>query len=368
MTEPILFTNIKAANEYLKEEITDAFQKVVSKSQFILGEEVEAFEREFAAYCNAEYCSGVSNGLDALSLILRAYNIGKGDEVIVPAHTFIATWLAVSYVGATVIPVDVSDATFNINPELLKSKITNKTKAVIPVHLYGQPADMESIRSIAAEYNIIVIEDAAQSHGAIYHEKKTGSLGDAAGFSFYPTKNLGALGDGGAIVSNDKELIDKIFALRNYGSNEKYIHDMIGYNNRLDEIQAAILRVKLKYLDLWNDKRQTLARNYINELSACDFLSLPQEIDKVRSVWHLFVIRLNERDELKNYLTGNGIQNMIHYPVPPFKQQAYIQQFERNESFPVASKISETALSLPICPFLEESQQERIINTIKNFR
>ncbi len=269
------FLNIKAQNVELKAELEAAYTRVMDSGWYILGKEVEAFEAEFASYCGVKYCVGVGNGLEALHLILRAYGIGEGDEVIVPANTYIATWLAVSYAGATPAPVEPDEKTFNINPELIEKAITKKTKAILPVHLYGQCADMDAINEIAKRRGIKVIEDAAQAHGALYKGRKAGSLGHAAGFSFYPGKNLGAIGDAGAVTTNDGELAEKIRLLRNYGSKVKYYNEVKGFNSRLDEMQAAFLRVKLKRLDEWNSRRMQIAKRYFEALKECAGLGLP---------------------------------------------------------------------------------------------
>lgn len=364
----IPFLDLKYEYEFLKKEIDETVLNVLSKGNYILGDEVKAFENEFANYCDSKYSVGVSNGLDALTLTLLAFGIGKGDEVIVPSFTFIATWLAVTNVGAKVVPVEINSNIFNIDASQIEKKITEKTKAIIPVHLFGQAVDYDSIKLIAEKYNLIVIEDAAQAHGATYKNKKIGSLGDAACFSFYPVKNLGAYGDGGAVVSNDKTLIDKIDALRNYGSKQKYIHDYIGYNCRLDEIQAAILRIKLKYLDDWNEKRRAIANSYLNELEDCEHIILPEVSSSNEHVWHQFVIKSNKRDDLQKYLYENGIQTMIHYPVPPFQQKAYADYEICGNDFQVASRIANEVLSLPIGMHLEEKQIKEIIDVLKKFQ
>ena len=360
----INFLDLKQINLQYKEELQEAFDRVLNSGWFILGKEVEAFEKEFADYCNVKHCIGVGNGLDALHLILKGYDIGEGDEVIVPSNTYIATWLAVSYAGAKVVPVEPDIRTYNIDPKLIEEKITNKTKAIIAVHLYGQPCDMDPINELAKKYNLKVIEDSAQAHGALYKGRKTGSLGDASGFSFYPGKNLGALGDGGAITTNDSKLADKIRILRNYGSEVKYHNKYKGYNSRLDELQAAFLRVKLKYLDEDNNKRKKVARYYLENIKNNDILS-PFIPDYADPVWHLFVIRNKNRDKLQKYLKQNEIQTMIHYPVPPHKQKAY--ESINNSSFPVSEQLHEEVLSLPISGLQDCDSSDKIIKYLNQF-
>jgi dTDP-4-amino-4,6-dideoxygalactose transaminase len=344
----IPFLDLRALYLELKDELDAAYHRVMDSGWYILGKEVESFEKEFADYCGVNYCIGVGNGLDALHLILRAMDIGPGDEVIVPSNTFIATWLAVTYTGATPVPVEPDEKTYNINPELISEAITPKTKAIMPVHLYGQPADMEPILEIASKYNLKVIEDAAQAHGAKYKGKKTGGLGDAAGFSFYPGKNLGAFGDGGAVTTNDSLIAEKVRRLSNYGSLVKYSHEVKGFNSRLDELQAAFLRVKLRRLDDWNKRRQNIAELYLNGLANVPELILPYQADWAEHVWHLFVIRHPNRDKLQKLLTENGIQTLIHYPIPPHKQSAYKEN--SNWVLPVSERLHNEVLSLPMGP------------------
>ncbi len=345
----IPFLDVGATYNDLKQEIDETVQRVLDSAWYILGNELEIFEREFAEYCGVKYCIGVGSGLEALSLVLRAWGVKAGDEVIVPAHTFIATWLAVSHVGATPIPVEVDESSFNINPKLIEQAITKKTKAIIPVHLYGQSASMLEIKKIAAAFGINVLEDAAQSHGAKYGNKKTGSLGNAAAFSFYPGKNLGAFGDGGAITTNDKRLGETVRMLRNYGSKKKYIHGNIGYNSRLDEIQAAILRVKLRHLDSWNSQRRKIAEYYINNIKN-EGIILPFWSGTNDHVFHLFVIKCMNRHNVEQQLTKAGIQTIIHYPVPPHKQDAYTAYNKIRLS--ITEHLSSQVLSLPMGPHL----------------
>ncbi|MBW6512828.1 MAG: DegT/DnrJ/EryC1/StrS family aminotransferase [Desulfuromonadaceae bacterium] len=349
----------------IQSEINAAIQKVINSGWYILGPEVEAFEAEFADYCGVSHCVGVGNGLDALQLILRAMGIGPGDEVIVPAHTFIATWLAVTHVGATPIPVDISLQSFNLDSSLIEAAITTRTKAIMPVHLYGRPARMDLISEIAKRYRLKVIEDAAQAHGARFQGRKAGSLGDAAAFSFYPGKNLGAIGDGGAITTNDPKLAELLRSLRNYGSDEKYVHTHAGVNSRLDEIQAAILRVKLRQLDRWNQRRREISSIYSANISESD-LVLPSSHFEEESSWHLYVVRSSIRDRLLNDLQKSGVGVMIHYPVPPYRQDAYKSTSNHCDQFAVTDAICAEILSLPIGPHLTDRQVDLVVNTLKN--
>lgn len=362
MTQKIPFLDLRAAYLELQDELDAAHHRVMESGWFILGPEVEAFEAEFAAYCEAKHCVGVGNGLDALHLILRAMDIGPGDEVIVPAHTFIATWLAVSYAGATPAPVDIDEKTYNIDPALIEAAITEKTKAIMPVHLYGQPANMDAIKQIAHKYKLRVIEDAAQAHGARYKGKRVGGLGDAAGFSFYPGKNLGAMGDGGAIVTNDNELAERVQVLRNYGSKIKYHHDKKGLNTRLDELQAALLRVKLRRLDKWNERRRQVAAHYLDKMCSKDDLPLPFVAEWAEPVWHLFVIRYAQRDALQAAMTRADIDTLIHYPIPPHLSDAYRDMAYKAGAFPLTEKLSSEVLSLPMGPHLTMKQADLLMH------
>jgi dTDP-4-amino-4,6-dideoxygalactose transaminase len=301
--------------------------------------------------------------LDALHITLKAMGIGTGDEVIVPSNTYIATWLAVSHTGAIPIPVEPDEETYNINPNLIEVAITKNTKAILPVHLYGQPADMDKINLLAEKYNLFVLEDAAQSHGAYYKNKRAGSLGNAAAWSFYPGKNLGALGDGGAITTNDNHLADKIRALRNYGEEKKYVNTTKGFNSRLDELQAAILRIKLRHLDEWNHRRTSIANHYINELGSFRDIKLPKKQNECASAWHLFVIRINERDNLQKHLKHEGIETISHYPIPPHKQQAYAEM--KNLSYQLSEKLHQEVLSLPIGPHLQQAEVDFVLSKLK---
>ncbi|MBW6512465.1 MAG: DegT/DnrJ/EryC1/StrS family aminotransferase [Desulfuromonadaceae bacterium] len=358
------FLDLKGTYAELQTELDAAHQRVMESGWYVLGQEVEAFEDEFAAYCGTKFCIGVGNGLDALHLILRGYDIGRGDEVIVPTNTYIATWLAVSYAGATPVPVEPDLTTCNLDPRFLEAAITPQTKAIIAVHLYGQPAAMDAINAIASHHRLKVIEDAAQAHGARYNGCRTGNLGDAAGFSFYPGKNLGAFGDGGAITTNDDTLAERVRTLRNYGSKVKYYNEIKGYNSRLDELQAAFLRVKLNHLDEWNQRRGEIARRYLTELEGLPGLSLPHVTTATKPVWHLFVVQSCKRDALQKYLNSNGIQTMIHYPIPPHLSEAYAKEF-RPDQFPVAEQLAATVLSLPMGPHLSLAVADRVIEVVK---
>ena len=332
---------------------------------FIAGPELEAFEAEFANYCKVKHCIGVGNGLEALHLLLRAYGVGPGDEVIVPSNTFIATWLAVTQCGATPVPVEPDIVTHNIDPALIGAAITSRTRAIMPVHLYGQPADMDPINELASRHSLIVIEDAAQAQGARYKGRPAGSLGHAAGTSFYPGKNLGALGDGGAVLTSDGAIAEKVRQLRNYGSKVKYQHDLAGYNSRLDEMQAAFLRVKLTVLNDWNAKRREIANQYSKVITS-ENIVLPQVPDYAEPVWHLYVIRSKRRDEMKMYLDQQGISTVIHYPIPPHRQACY-QDYE-GLSLPVAELLAGEVLSLPMSPLLLADEVRWIGHVLWNIR
>lgn len=370
----IKFLDLQKINMFYEEEIKQTLYDVLKSGWYILGEKVEIFEKNFAEYCGVKYCIGVANGLDALTIILRAYiemdKIHEGDEIIVPANTYIATILAVSNNKLKPVLIEPDINTYNIDTERIELKITEKTKAIMPVHLYGQVAEMNKINILAQKYNLKVIEDSAQAHGAIYNGRRTGSLGDAAGFSFYPGKNFGALGDGGAITTNDSDLADTIRALRNYGSHKKYLNILKGYNSRLDEIQAAVLNVKLKYLDKENQKRRECAKSYLSNIKNNQIV-LPGINSSLSAsyfynhVWHLFVIRTKNRDKLQKYLFENGVQTVIHYPVPPHHQQAYIEW--KNYSLPITEKIHSEVLSLPISPVLQNKEMDLIIDKLNNY-
>lgn len=359
------FLDLKSPHEELRAELRQVFERVLDSGWYILGNEVKQFENEFATYCEAEHCIGVGNGLDALHLILRAYGIGEDDEVIVPSNTYIATWLAASYAGATPVPVEPDTRTYNIDPVRIEAAITPRTKAIIAVHLYGQPADMDPINAIAKKHGLKVIEDAAQAHGARYKGRRVGTLGDAAGFSFYPGKNLGAIGDGGAVTTNDAELAEKVRVLGNYGSRIKYHNEVKGFNSRLDELQAAFLREKLKVLDVWNEKRKLIAADYLNRLDGAK-LGLPHVPVWADPVWHLFVVRSVQRDVFQAHLTVQGVGTMIHYPIPPHLQPAYVELGIKQGSMPIAEAIHREVLSLPIFPHMTLEQVAGVAAACRN--
>lgn len=350
----IPFLDLGASYRELKPQIDAAVARVLDSGWYILGPEVEAFEAEWAAYCGTKFAVGLGNGLDALTLALRALDIGPGDEVIVPSNTYIATWLAVSSVGATPVPVEPDPKTHNIDPSRIEEAITRRTRALLPVHLYGQPADLNLILEIAERNGLRVIEDAAQAHGAAYRGRRLGGHGDIVCWSFYPGKNLGASGDAGAITTNDPELAKRVTMLRNYGSREKYVNEVPGVNSRLDPLQAAVLRVKLKYLDEWTERRRVIAREYLDGLKDCN-LTLPHVPEWAAPVWHLFVIRTNAREEMQAHLANAKIGTLIHYPIPPHMQGAYAGLDFTADAFPIARQLANEVLSLPIGPQLGES-------------
>lgn len=362
----IPFVSFAAMQKEIKNDIVTKFEEMYDKAYYIQGEEYDNFNNSFAEYCNCKYGVGVGNGLDALMLILRAYGIGAGDEVIVPSNTFIATALAVTYVGATPVFVEPILEEYNINPDLIEEKINNKTKAIMAVHLYGQCCDMDRINAIAKKHNLKVIEDAAQAHGALYKGKKCGSLGDAAAFSMYPGKNLGALGDGGMVVTNDEELAIKVRALCCYGSDYKYHHIYKGVNSRLDEIQAGFLDIKLKHLDKWNENRNYIANRYLRGINN-DKIKLPVVNKDNYHVWHVFAIRCDKRDELEKYLNDNGISTNKHYPTPMHLQGAYEDLNIKEGELPLAEEISNTELSIPMYYGITDEEIDYIINIINKF-
>lgn len=363
--DSVPFLDMKAPYRELQSELDSAWRRVMESGWYVLGPEVEAFEREFAAYAGVSHCVGVGNGLEALHLVLRAYGIGAGDEVIVPANTYVASWLAVSYAGAVPVPVEPLEESYTLDPGRLESAVTARTKAVMAVHLYGQTAEMDAIRAVAGRHGLKVIEDAAQAHGARYRGGRAGSLGDAAGWSFYPGKNLGALGDAGAVTTDDPALAEKVRALRNYGSQVKYFNLYKGFNSRLDELQAALLRVKLKALDEWNARRARVAALYLDELKDSG-LTLPVVPPGMEPNWHLFVVRSKQRDALQAHLAERGIGTLIHYPVPPHLQDAYREMGLREGSFPVTERIHREVLSLPMGPHLKEQEIARVLIAVKN--
>lgn len=357
----IPFLDLKPVYAELRAELDAAYHRVMESGWFILGEEVEAFEREFAAYCDVKHCIGVGNGLEALHLILRAYGIGPGHEVIVPSNTYIATWLAISYAGATPIPVEPDERTYNLDPDRIEAAITARTRAIMPVHLYGQPADMAPINAVARRHHLKVIDDAAQAHGARYRGRPVGGLGDATGWSFYPGKNLGAFGDAGAITTDDDELADRVRVLRNYGSRVKYFNDVKGFNSRLDPLQAAFLRVRLKHLDDWNQRRQVIAGRYLEAFSTVPELIAPHVLTGAEPVWHVFVVRHPQRDELQRKLSAAGVGTLIHYPVPPHLSAAYQEAGYASGAFPIAERLAREVLSLPMGPHLSGDEAEAVM-------
>ena len=368
LKQTIPFLDIKASYLELKADFDAAYHRVMDSGWVLLGKETEALEREFAAYCEAKHCIAVGNGLDALQIVLRAWDIGPGDEVIVPAHTFIATWLAVSNVGATPVPVEPDERTYNIDVHRIEAAITARTKAIIPVHLYGQPADMEPIMALAAKHGLKVLEDNAQAQGARYKGKRTGSLGHAAATSFYPGKNLGAFGDAGAVTTDDGDLADRMRMLRNYGSKVKYQHELAGVNSRIDELQAAFLRVKLAHLDEWNARRKNLASLYLSQLSSLNAeLVFPFVPDWADPVWHLFVVRHPNRDALQKHLESAGVQTLIHYPVPAHLSGAYKYLGIPAGKLPLCEQLSTEVLSLPIGPQLGSGPAQRVMDAVSAF-
>ncbi len=368
----IPFLDLKKLNNQYAHELKNACARVIDSGWYVLGNEVSEFESEFAAYCGVKHCLGVANGLDALILILDAYIelgvMSKGDEVIVPSNTYIASILAISKAGLTPVLVEPCETTFNLDPRLIEQAITCRTKAILTVHLYGQVTGMDEIKEVAQKYNLKVIEDCAQAHGALYDSKegtmKVGSIGDAAGFSFYPGKNLGALGDAGAVTTNDSELARTISALRNYGSHEKYRNLYKGVNSRLDEIQAAMLRVKLRHLDEEISLRRIVAERYLDEVKN-PLITMPIVLDRNAHVWHLFVVLVENRDRLVEHLNKNEIQSLIHYPIAPHKQEAYTEWNEL--AFPVSEKIHKQILSVPISPVLDKSEIDRVIAVLNSY-
>jgi dTDP-4-amino-4,6-dideoxygalactose transaminase len=359
------FLDVAAANREVEAELHEALRRVVASGRFVLGPEVEAFEAEWSAFVGTSGAVGVGNGLDALTLALRAMRVGPGDEVIVPGHTFVATWLAVSAVGARPVPVDVDPTTYTLDPGRLESAVTARTRVVIPVHLYGQPASMDEIAAIARRHGLRILEDAAQAHGARYGERRAGSLGDAAAWSFYPSKNLGALGDAGAVTSDDPELIERIRLLRNYGSRERYRNEAAGVNSRLDEVQAAILRVKLHHLDEWNTRRAKVAAVYLDGLRGLA-LALPETAPNRDHVWHIFAVRSANRIRLRQALVAAGVETLIHYPTPPHLQACYADLGIAPGSLPAAEAIGREELSLPIGPNLGPAQVAQVVAAVRS--
>lgn len=363
----IPFVSFEKMHNEIKEELLQDFQRVLQGNWFIKGNEDENFEHSFAEYIGRKFCIGCGNGLDAIMLSLKALGISSGDEVIVPSNTFIATVLAVSYTGATPVFVEPRPDTYNINPELIEQSITSGTKAIIPVHLYGQPAEMNDIMKIAKAHNLFVVEDCAQAHGAAYYGQKIGTFGDLAAFSFYPGKNLGALGDAGAVVTDHDELAEIVRVLGNYGSREKYNHIYQGNNSRLDEMQAAFLSTKLRYLDKWNQERKRIAARYMKEIINPAII-LPRIVDGADPVWHVFAIRCKKRDQLEQYLKEKGIGTNKHYPIPLHLQKAYAGLEIPKGTYPIAEEISATELSIPMYYGMSDDQVQYVIDIINGFK
>lgn len=361
---PVPFLNLHTSYEELRPELDAAYHRVMESGWYILGAEVERFEAAFAEYCGAKHCIGVGNGLEALHLILRGYGIGEEDEVIVPSNTYIATWLAVTYTGATPVPVEPRLATFNLDPDRLEAAITSHTKAIMVVHLYGQPAEMDAVREVAQRHGLKVIEDSAQAQGARYRGVRTGALADASGFSFYPGKNLGAFGDAGAVTTDDDALASSLRSLRNYGSQRKYHNELVGYNSRLDPLQAAFLDVKLRHLDAWNERRSAIAATYTQALIDTPFV-LPDVEDWADPVWHLYVVRTAHRARVVKDMQEANIGVVIHYPVPPHLQPAYSSLGYQAGDFPIAEAIHEQVLSLPIGPHQTPAQTQHVIDVLR---
>jgi dTDP-4-amino-4,6-dideoxygalactose transaminase len=363
MTVP--FLDLRASYVELRAEMDEALRAFMDSGRYILGPQTAAFEQEFAAYAGARHCVGVGNGLEALHLVLKAWGVGPGDEVLVPANTYIASWLAVSMVGATPVPVEPDARTYNIDPALIEAKVTRRTKAVMPVHLYGQACDMDPINKVAQAHGLKVLEDAAQAHGAIYKGRKAGSLGDAAGWSYYPSKNLGAYGDAGAVTTDDDALAAKLRLLRNYGSPVKYQNDLAGYNSRLDEAQSALLRIRLRHLDAWNARRKKIAAAYLRELRGIQDLTLPHVPEWADPCWHLFVVEHPRRDALQARLKAKGVETLIHYPVPPHLSGAYADRREGRGTYPLTERMADRILSLPMGPHLDPAHVATVAEALR---
>lgn len=362
----IPFLDLKKINERYRSELDDTFKRVLDSGWYIMGNELMSFEKEFAQFCGVDYCVGVGNGLEAIVISLKVLGIGPGDEVIVPSNTYIATWIAVEQVGATIVPVEPNAGTYNIDPNQIRSSITSKTKAIIPVHLYGQSCEMKEIMQIAEQYQLWVIEDNAQAQGADHLGKKTGGFGHINATSFYPGKNLGALGDGGAITTNNLEFAEKARMYRNYGSEKKYVNEIIGSNSRLDELQAAFLRIKLKSLVEDNAHRQAIAAEYIKGITLQNVgLILPKTADNCSHIYHIFAIQVDCRTQLMKYLEANGIQTLIHYPIAPHKQNAFVNF--KDCSFPISENTHSNILSLPISPVQTMDETRKVIATLNRF-
>jgi len=371
MSDPsfaVPFLDVRAATLELNVPVLKAIERVVRGGRYVLGAETAAFEREFAAFTGAKHAVGVGSGLDAIALALQALGIGPGDEVIVPSNTFIATWLAVAKTGAVPVGAEPIGGQWNLDPARIEAAITPRTRAVVPVHLFGQPADLAELLAVARKHGLVVVEDAAQAHGARYNGRRIGAHGDAVAWSFYPGKNLGALGDAGAVTTDDPGVAERVRSLGNYGSNQKYVHDLPGTNSRLDEIQSAVLRIKLQHLDSWNARRRTIANRYTQELADIPGLRLPNVASGREHVWHLYVVDHASRDELQNHLGNSGIQTLVHYPIPPHLSGAFASLRLTEGTFPITEQAARTHLSLPIGPHLSEENVTRVIDACRSFR
>lgn len=361
------FLDVRAATQEIDAPVREAVERVVRSGWYVLGEETAAFEREFAEFTEARHAVGVGNGLDAITLALKALGIGPGDEVIVPAHTFIATWIAVAHTGARPVGVEPVVGQWNLDPARVAESITPRTRALVPVHLFGQPADLAELLDMAKKHGLVVVEDAAQAHGARYSGRRIGAHSDAVAWSFYPGKNLGALGDGGAVTTDDAGTAARVRSLGNYGSSRKYVHDLLGANSRLDEIQAAVLRIKLQHLDDWNARRQAIAKRYTDELADVPGLRLPAVAPNRDHVWHLYVVDHALRDELQNHLATRGIQTLVHYPIPPHRSGAFASLELGEGAFPITEQAARTHLSLPIGPHLRDEDISRVVDACRSF-
>lgn len=362
----VAFLDLRSATFELRDRIHAAVLSTVDSGWYLLGDRLAEFERSFASYVGQTACVGVGNGLDALTLSLRALDIGVGDEVIVPSNTYVATWLAVSAVGATLVPVEPDPSTFNLDPQRCAEAMTPRTRAVLPVHLYGQPADLTALWEICRASGARLLEDAAQCHGARWEGKPIGGIDAGACWSFYPGKNLGALGDGGAVTSSDERVVDRLRVLRNYGSRVKYVNEEKGTNSRLDEVHAAVLSVKLEVLDEWNGRRAAIAASYLEAMASCSWLRLPVVDERSVPVWHVFVVRTADRERFRSHLGGRGVETLVHYPIPPFRQRAYENEFDPAH-YPISDLLHSEVLSLPIGPHMSEVDVARVIDAVVSY-
>ncbi|MCV7398952.1 DegT/DnrJ/EryC1/StrS family aminotransferase [Mycobacterium fragae] len=370
MTDPsvaVPFLDVPAAMRELEAPTLAAIERVVRSGWYVRGEETAAFEREFAAFTGAKHAVGVGSGLDAIALALQALGIGPGDEVVVPSNTFIATWIAVARIGAVPVGVEPIVGQWNIDPARVGDAITPRTRALVPVHLFGQPADLAELLAVARKHGLAVVEDAAQAHGARYNDRRIGAHGHAVAWSFYPSKNLGAVGDGGAVTTDDLGVAARVRSLGNYGSSKKFVHDVLGANSRLDEVQSAVLRIKLQHLDGWNTRRRTIAKRYTQELADIPGLRLPDVAPGREHVWHLYVVDHDSRDELQKHLATKGIQTLVHYPIPPHLSGAFASLGLTEGTFPITEEAAKTHLSLPIGPHMSEENVTRVIDACRSF-